>query len=281
MGDRLAFSNGLVTLAACAALIVVAFGGHIQSLIPLYAVGVFLAFTLSQAGMVTHWRRHRGAGWRRRACLNGVGALLSAVVLVTAAVTKFVEGAWLVVLAVPLLVWLFLRVRRHYDRVRDALSPQAALPAHPPPPGAAADPAAVLPQQVRHLFVVPVVRLNQAALRTLAYVGSLGQPTLAVHVSPEEQEASRFHDQWNTWGNHIPLETILSPHRVTVAPLARYVRALRRGRPDVTVTVVVPEVVVQHPWQRVLHHRTERRLRRAVRRVPGIVVTSMPTHLPR
>ncbi|TCB90087.1 APC family permease [Micromonospora zingiberis] len=283
LGDRLALSNGLIALAVAAAVILVAFGGRTHSLIPLYAVGVFLAFTLSQTGMVNHWRHHRSPGWRRRATINGLGAALSAVVLVTAAVTKFAAGAWVVVLAIPLLIYVFRRVRRHYDHVQQALGLHAETGTHP---GGGVEPAedeppAVVPQQVRHLFLVPVARLNQAALRTLAYVGSLGQPALALHVSPERVEADRFRAQWATWGDHIPLETILSPHRVIIPPLAGYVSALRLSHPDLTLTVVVPDVVVDHPWQRLLHYRTEQRLRRALRRHPGIVVTSMPTHLTR
>ena len=281
LGDRLALSNGLITLAVAAAVILVAFGGRTRSLIPLYAVGVFLAFTLSQTGMVNHWRHQRNPGWRRRATINGVGAALSAVVLVTAAVTKFAAGAWVVVLAVPLLIYLFRRVRRHYDHVQDALGLHPTTGTDRRLEPAEDEPPAVVPQQVRHLFLVPVARLNQAALRTLAYVGSLGQPALALHVSPERVEADRFRTQWATWGDHIALETILSPHRVIIQPLAAYVSALRLSQPDLTLTVVVPDVVVDHPWQRLLHYRTEQRLRRALRRHPGIVVTSMPTHLTR
>ncbi|GIJ30670.1 amino acid permease [Micromonospora qiuiae] len=281
LGDRLALSNGLIALAVAAAVILVAFGGRTHSLIPLYAVGVFLAFTLSQIGMVNHWRHHRAPGWRRRASINGVGAALSAVVLVTAAVTKFTAGAWVVVLAVPLLIFMFGRVRRHYDHVQDALGLHPATGTDRRLAPAEEEPPAVVPQQVRHLFLVPVARLNQAALRTLAYVGSLGRPALALHVSPERGEADRFRTQWATWGDHIPLETILSPHRVIIQPLAAYASALRLSHPDLTLTVVVPDVVVDHPWQRLLHYRTEQRLRRALRRHPGIVVTSMPTHLAR
>ncbi|WP_433533209.1 APC family permease [Micromonospora sp. CA-263727] len=280
IGDRLALSNGLILLAVAAAVILVAFGGRTHSLIPLYAVGVFLAFTLSQTGMINHWRRQRGPGWRRRAVTNGVGAALSAVVLLTAAVTKFVEGAWVVVLAVPVLIYLCLRVRRHYDRVRHALSLHPTTTGEPAGAGTIGERTpAVVPQQVRHLFVVPVARLNQATMRTLAYVGSLGQPALALHISPEEGEADRFRAQWATWGDHIPLETIQSPHRVIIQPLAEYVSALRLSRPDLTFTVVVPDVVVDHPWQRLLHYRTEQRLRRTLRRHPGIIVANVPTHL--
>ncbi|AVT35724.1 APC family permease [Plantactinospora sp. BB1] len=308
MGDRLAFSNGIIALAVAAALIFVAFGGYTQSLIPLYAVGVFLAFTLSQSGMVMHWRRHRAPGWRWRAALNATGAVLCALVLVTAAITKFVEGAWVVVVAVPLLVLLCLHIRWHYDAMRQALTLPATTPgtdtAATRPDGrtgaertGAAEQGRrpnevaettgpgdlrvdLTPGEVRHLVVVPVARLNLAALRALAYAASLGQPAFAVHLSPEQEEADRFRRQWETWGDHLRLETIISPYRTVIAPLAQYVEALHSVRPEVTLTVVVPEIVVRHLWHQLLHTRTELRLRRALRDVPGVVVTSVPVHLP-
>ncbi|GIG91385.1 APC family permease [Plantactinospora endophytica] len=335
LGDRLALSNGLVALAGAAALVFVAFGGYTQSLIPLYAVGVFLAFTLSQSGMVMHWRHHRERGWRRRAALNAFGALLSALVLVTAAITKFVAGAWVAVLAVPLLVLFCRHIRSHYDAMRQALAlPPAVAEAHqssgqgggraraPEPdtgqaapgtaggpdwqvaPGTAGGPDSaegseearpnqvretsgpgdlrvdLTPGEVRHLVVVPVARLNLAALRALAYATSLGQPTFAVHLSPEQEEADRFRRQWETWGDHLRLETIISPYRTVIGPLAQYVEALHSVRPEVTLTVVVPEIVVRHLWHHLLHTRTELRLRRALRDVPGVVITSVPVHLP-
>ncbi|MFI7608631.1 APC family permease [Micromonospora sp. NPDC049366] len=289
MGDRLAFSDGLIALALAAGLVFVTFGGHTQALIPLYAVGVFLAFTLSQAGMVVHWRRRRGSGWRRRASVNALGATLSGLVLVTAAFTKFHEGAWVVVVAVPLLVLLALGIHRHYRLVDESLSlhpsPNGGRPpmALAPLPGAAEPGAPAeaqeLPQQVRHLVVVPVARLNRAELRALAYAVSLGQPTLAVHIAPEDAEADRFREQWTAWGDHVRLEAIVSPYRAVIGPLAHYLEALHASRPDVLLTVVVPEVVVRGRRYRPLHSRTEQRLRRALRPLPGVVVTNLPVHL--
>ncbi|MEH0828646.1 MULTISPECIES: APC family permease [unclassified Micromonospora] len=275
MGDRLAFSDGLVALAGTAALVFVAFGGYTEALIPLYAVGVFLAFTLSQAGMVVHWRRRRGSGWRRRLAINAVGATLSGLVLVTAAVAKFTEGAWVVVVAVPLLVLIAHRVQRHYRTLHTALA------LHPPVAPSAPGPAEgeELPQQVRHLVVVPVARLNRASLRALAYAVSLGQPTLAVHIAPEEAEADRFREQWCAWGDHVRLETIVSPYRAVIGPLAHYLEALHDTGPELVLTVIVPEVVLRRSWHRALHSRTEQRLRRALRALPGVVVTSVPVHL--
>ncbi|MFC4148551.1 APC family permease [Micromonospora mangrovi] len=283
MGDRLAFSNGMVALAVAATVVFVAFDGRTEALIPLYAVGVFLAFTLSQAGMVVHWRRRRGAGWRRRAAVNAVGATLSGLVLVTAALAKFTQGAWLVVLAVPLLVLLFARVHRHYATLHRALAlhPPGAGPAPTAPaevPGVPAE-GEELPQQVRHLVVVPVARLNRASLRALAYAASLGQPTLAVHIAPEEGEADRFRQQWAAWGDQVRLETIVSPYRAVIGPLAHYLEALHASRAELTLTVIVPEVVLRRRWHRPLHSRAEQRLRSALRALPGVVVTSVPVHI--
>jgi hypothetical protein len=280
IGDRLAFSNGIIVLGVLAAVIFAAFSGRTESLVPLYAVGVFLAFTLSQAGMVVHWWRRRGPRWTHSLVLNAVGAVLSALVLVTAAVTKFTEGAWVVVLAIPLFILLALRIRRHYDVVSAAL---AIRPAAAPLPARAnaTDPEHVTtPQQVRHLIVVPVARLDLGALRALAYAASLGQPLFAVHMSTEEQEAQWFRQQWDTWGDHLRLEIIVSPYRAVVAPLAHYLKALHTLRPDVTLTVILPELIVRHWWHQALHTQTALRLRRAFRPIPSVVITSVPIHVP-
>ncbi len=194
--------------------------------------------------------------------------------LLTAAVAKFAEGAWVVVLAVPLLVLLFRRIHRHYDRLHGAL----ALHSPPSAPPAECD---ELPQQVRHLVVVPVARLNRASLRALAYATSLGRPTLAVHIAPAQDEADRFRDQWRTWGDHLRLETIVSPYRSVIGPLAHYLEALHAASPDLTLTVIVPEVVLRRRRYRLLHSRAEQRLRTALRALPGVVVTSVPVHVSR
>ncbi|SCL18303.1 amino acid/polyamine/organocation transporter, APC superfamily [Micromonospora rhizosphaerae] len=294
LGDRLAFTNGLVALAVAAAVIFVAFRGNTEALIPLFAVGVFLAFTLSQAGMVVHWWRRRRSGWHHRLAINAIGAAMSAVVLLTAAIGKFTEGAWVVVVAVALLVLLFRRIHQHYAALHRTLAlrpPPGAGPAPPPvgsapgaaPTGSAPEtaPAEVeeLPQQVRHLVIVPVARLNRASLRGLAYASSLGQPTLAVHIAPEEEEADRFREQWEAWGDHVRLETIVSPYRAVIGPLAHYLEALHASRTDLTLTVIVPEVVLRRLWHRPLHSRAEQRLRKALQALPGVVVTSVPVHL--
>jgi amino acid transporter len=273
MGDRLAFSNGILFLAVVAAVLFAVFRGHTAALIPLYAVGVFLAFTLSQAGMVVHWRRERGRHWRKKLTLNAIGAALSALVLVTAAATKFFAGAWVVVITIPLLVLICLRVRRHYDVVCRALSLR-----HPSGTGGGEQESEERPQEVRHLVVVPIARFNLASLRALAYAASLGPPTIAVHISPEEEEADRFRAQWQAWGDHLRLEVVVSPYRLVIPPLANYLRALHTLRPDVAMTVVLPELVVKHRWHQLLHSRAPARLRRALRGISGVVITAVPVH---
>ena len=291
MGDRLAFSNGILVLAVPAAVIYAAFGGETAPLIPLFAIGVFLAFTLAQSGMVAHWWRHRERGWRAALATNLLGATLSALVVLIAAITKLTEGAWVVVVLVPLIVLACQRVHAHYERAREALTPR-------PDTGGHRQPIRVTPPRLRskvserlaeaqdnpaevHSFaVVPVAVLDLAALRALAYAVSLAQPVLALHVSPTEEEAERFHRSWQAWGDHLPLEVVVSPFRATVAPLANYIAALHRQRPDVNLTLIVPEIVVAKRWQRVLHSRIAARLRASLIAYEGIIITTVPFHLP-
>jgi hypothetical protein len=292
MGDRLAFSHGIIALAVVAAAVFVGFGGQTDALIPLYAVGVFLAFTLAQSGMVVHWRRHRERHWRKAALTNAVGALLSAVVLAITAITKFAHGAWLVVLLIPLIVWTCRQIHAHYKQAHEALIPSAddrhgectlaprrLAPQPQPAPDDHKPEDATDPRDISNLVVVAVAAMDAASLHALAYAASLAQPVLAVHISADEPEAARFHHYWQAWGGHLPLEVIVSPYRATVAPLANYVEALHHQRPEVTLTVVVPEVVVRHRWQRPLHRHLGPQLRRTLRPHAGIAITSIPFHL--
>jgi amino acid transporter len=296
LGDRLAFSNGIIVLSAAALVIFVGFGGKTAPLIPLYAVGVFLAFTLSQSGMVMHWWRLRDPRWRRSLAINATGALLSAIVFITAAATKFTEGAWVSLLVVVGFVTGANAIRRHYKAVAAAIAlhPHAIeVPPHAIVPngraGAASDGEQAqrgqeteeTPAEVHHLILVAVAALDLASMRALAYAASLEQPVLVLHVSPAEEEAERFREYWRTWGDHLPLEVVVSPYRAIVAPMINYIESLHRLRPELTLTVILPELVVRRWWQRALHSQVAPRLRRALRPLPKIVVTSIPFHLPR
>ena len=272
LGDRLAFSNGMIALALAAGVLFVVFAGRTQSLIPLYAVGVFLAFTLSQAGMVVHWWRRRTSRWRTSILCNGFGCVCSAVVLMVAAATKFTEGAWVALALVLGFVGASLLVRRHFDVVDHAL----ALGAR----SAAVDSEGEeTPQQISNLAIVPVPMLNRATLRALAYASSSRASVLALHVAPTEEEGERFRRYWAVWGNHVPLEIIESPYRATVPPTIAYVESLHAQRPDLTLTVVVPELVVRRWWTRTLHDRDAVRLQRALRPLGKVVVTTVPFHV--
>jgi amino acid transporter len=288
MGDRLAFTRGLTLLAVAAGALFVAFNGSTPALIPLFAVGVFLAFTLSQAGMVAHWLRNRTRGWRRSLAFNAVGCGLSAVVFVVVGVTKFTEGAWVVAVLIPCIVLALLAIHRHYARVRQATAlrhlPRGKRRRSLVPHGAATrEPVVAVaveaPDQLQPLCVVPVSDLDLPNLRALAYAASLGQPTLAVHVCPDPADTERFLREWKAWGDHLPLEIISSPYRALVPPLTQYIKALHSQKPELTVTVVMSELVVARLWQRPLHERSADRIRRAVRSEPNTVVTVVPFHL--
>ncbi|MGO9899530.1 MAG: APC family permease [Solirubrobacteraceae bacterium] len=290
MGDRLAFTAGIVVLVFPAAILYAAFNGQTEPLIPLFAIGVFVAFTLAQSAMVVYWWRHRQQGWRRALGTNLLGAVLSAAVALVAAVTKFAAGAWIVVVLIPLIVLVCRRIHRYYQRTGEALAPRSdqALPAPAPALPALASGAAhaaakpegqEAPSEIRNLAVVPIAELDLAALGAMAYAASMMTSVLALHVSPSTDEAKRFHGYWQAWGDHLPLEIVVSPYRATLAPLANYIEALNRQNPEITLTVVVPELVAKHRWQRPLHNRVAPRLRRMLIRYQGIVITSVPFHL--
>jgi hypothetical protein len=195
------------------------------------------------------------------------------------------------VAVIGLFVLVALRIRHHYDRAAEAtaLHPdRVELPTHPVVPHAVVSTARAgaeseteeNPQQVHHLLIVPVASLDLPSMRALAYAASLQQPVLVLHVSPSEEEAERFGDYWREWGDHLPLEIVVSPYRAIVAPLINYIESLHAQRPDLTLTVILPEIVVRHRVHRVLHNETAGRLRRALRPLPKIVVTTIPFHLP-
>jgi amino acid transporter len=301
IGDRLTFNTGIVLLSVASALIYVGLNGNTASLLPLYAVGVFLAFTLSQTGMVVHWRRHHDQPhWRRSLFLNATGAVLSGIVFVIAGATKFTSGAWIALVLMVLIVVAALRIRRYYETAKQELmllpgetggpatvtvpvAPRRQRPGSGGPATALQRDwnaeAAQHPDQVDALTIVPVATLDRPAMRALSYAAALGQPVLALHISPTDEEAQRFSRYWRTWGDHLPLEIMVTPHRAYVAPLVNYIWTLHRQRPDLTLTVTVPEIVDRHLWHTPLHERVVPRLRHALQALPGVVVTSVPFHL--
>ncbi len=261
-GFRLAYSNGIIAIGALAIVLVVAFGGSTHALIPLFAVGVFLCFTLSQAGMVRHWHRERGDGWRRKAAINGTGAVVTGLVTLIVVGEKFTAGAWIVVVLVPLLVALFYAVHRHYNRVHEQLAIDH-LPDDRYAPG-----------QV----IVPVSHLNRAAAMALSYARSISDNVVAVHVVAEaDADPDEFARRWREWtDDRIPLQIVPSPYREVVSPLVELVE--KRARDDrEPVTVVLPALVTRHVWQEPLHNQLEYVLTLALLGKPNVVIASVPT----
>lgn len=279
-GDRLAYSWGIVVLGLFSVVLLAAFGGQTHALIPLYAVGVFTSFTLSQAGMVMRWWRRREPGWQTSIVFNGLGALTTAVVLIIVAVTKFAAGdplftlggyqvhggAWMVMVLIPLLILIFRGIKKHYTGVRAQLSLQGEV-------------ETTLPQ-MRHRIIVPVAGLNRVSLRALAYARGLSPDVRAVHVALEgPEEVERLRGRWEEWQLDIPLIILESPYRATVGPLLAYIDAYRKRHPTVMLTVLLPEFVPAHWWENILHNQSALRLKAALLFRPNTVVISVPYHL--
>jgi hypothetical protein len=259
-GFRLAYSNGILAIGTLAIVLVVAFNGDTHALIPLFAVGVFLCFTLSQAGMVRHWQRVREGSWRRKAAVNGAGAVVTGLVTLIVLATKFLEGAWIVVVFVCTLVAVFYAVHRHYETARRLLRMER-LP------------------ELRHTHpkaIVPVDNLHRPTAVAIEYAESISDDVVAVHVAAEEASAD-FAQRWRAWaGDRVPLQVLPSPYREVISPLVQYIKErAREGR----VTVVVPTLMTKHLWEESLHNQLEYALTIALIGQEGVVVTSVPVRL--
>jgi hypothetical protein len=260
-GDRLVFSNGIVALAAAAAALLVAFGGLTNALIPLYAVGVFTSFTLSQSGMVRHHRRFRQAGWRRSVILNAVGAVATLIVLVIVAATKFTSGAWVPIVVIPLIVLLFKAIHSHYTRVEAALevSPDWRPPAS------------------RHGVVVLAHHVNAGVIDAISYARSTAPDHLvAVTVVGDGAEAERIEKQWTQHGITAPLEVVNAPSLDFTAATLRFIDEVERRWKNTTVTVIIPELFVEHWWQQLLHNQRALVLKGRLLFRANTAVTSIP-----
>jgi amino acid transporter len=271
-GDRLVFSNGVVLLAVVAAILIVAFDADVTRLIQLYIIGVFVSFTLSQAGMVRHWSgelRTAADGparrtLRRSQSINLSGAVATSVVLLLVLVTKFTHGAYIVVIAMPLLYLLMLRIRRHYDTADAEAAPR---------PG-----GVILPSRIH--AVVPVVKINEPTLRTLAFARAIHPDDLtAVTVRVDPAETDRLFAEWVRRDIPVRLTVIDSPFREITDPLLDHVRSIRRRSPRDVVCVFVPEYVVGHWWEALLHNQSALRLKARLLFQPGVMVTSVPWQL--
>jgi amino acid transporter len=268
-GDRLAFTTGIVVLALLSAALIVAFNGSVTNLIPLYTVGVFVAFTLSQAGMVRHWWKLRSAerGWRWRAALNGLGATATAIVALIVGGAKFGLGAWMVLVLIPLLIALMWAINRHYRSVEDALTLD--------------QPHAALLRRSSPRVLVLLARLDRASLEAVAYARSIAPLVTAVHVTDDMAEGERIRARWRSLDidGDTDLVILESPYRALIPPLVAYIDALQKQEPERSITVVLSEFVPRRPWEYLLHNQAALRLKLRLFFRPNTVVIDVPYHV--
>ena len=265
-GDRLAYTNGILVLTGTAAVLLVVFNAEVTRLIPLYAVGVFVSFTLSQSGMVRHWLRLKESGWRTSLAMNAAGALVTGVVAVIIGATKFAGGAWISILIMAGLVLLFYLIYRHYRWFESAINVDA---------GPVGVPAAVPVTEPREHVIVPVDGVNKISLGAIGMAREISSLVTAVHVTDDRNAGEKFRDRWQTAVPDVPLLLIESPYRAFVAPMVAYVERLSEKETR-RITVVLPTFVARHFWERFLHNRDVLRLRPYLKDREGIRVVDFP-----
>jgi hypothetical protein len=264
-GDRLVFSNGVVALGLISAVLVIAFGAREQALLPLYAVGVFMSFTLSQFGMVMRGWRLRFPGWWRSALISSIGAVATGVVLLVVAGTRFLEGAWAVILIIPILVLILLSIHRHYTNVARQLSLADA-----PPPLAVR----------RHTVLVLISGVHRGVIPALQYALSIAPDNVtAVYVDLDEHTTAKLTEKWVQWGCGIPLAVLPSPYRSLLRPLLQFIDEVDARYSDDVVTIVLPEFIPAKWWQYLLHNQTALLIKAALLFSKGKAVLSVPYHL--
>jgi amino acid transporter len=266
-GERLAFTTGIVALSLMAMALLVGFNASVSGLIPLYTLGVFIAFTLSQSGMLVRWWRRREPGWRAGLAINGLGAATTAVVTVVVGTSNFFQGAWLVIVLVPILMVILLGINRHYGDMDRAL----ALDRIP-------DAAEVAP---RPIVIVPIARLDRPARQAIAFANSVSDEAVAVHVTNDPAEADAMRERWPDWAGSTELVVVESPYRALIGPLLAYMDALQRQAPDRPILVVLSEFVPRHWWENLLHNQTALRLKLRLFTRRNTIVADVPYHPPR
>ncbi|HEY7129603.1 MAG TPA: APC family permease [Nitrospira sp.] len=265
-GDRLVFSNGIMILGFFACLLLVVFQGDTHALIPLYAIGVFVSFTLSQAGMVRRWLIKKGFHWRKKLIVNGIGAVTTGIATTIIAVTKFMQGAWIVFLLVAALIMMFRAIRSHYKAVADQV--QLSRDARPPRPR-------------RNLVLIPIGAVNKAVVRAVDYARSRGGEVRAVLIDVDKEETALVEIKWAQWGCGVPLIVLPSPYRSILGALLDYVEENLEKDPECWITVVLPEILPARWWQNILHNQRALLLKGALLFKDRVVLTDVPFHLTR
>ena len=264
-GERLAFTTGIIALSGMAIALLIVFRASVAGLIPLYTLGVFLAFTLSQAGMLMRWYRRREPGWMRGLLINGLGTATTAVVAVVVGTSNFFQGSWLVLVLVPLLMLLLSGIRSHYRSIDASLS----LDRIPSDRETAAEP----------IVIVPVARLDRPARQAIAFANSISQHATAVHITNDPATAADLKERWHDWAGSTELVIVESPYRALIGPLLAYMDALQRQDPTRPILVVLSEFVPRHWWELLLHNQTALRLKLRLFGRPNTIVADVPYHL--
>jgi amino acid transporter len=267
MGDRLVFSNGILILGVFSCFLIVIFSGDTHALIPLYAVGVFLSFTLSQAGMVRRWLAKRGPHWRKKIVINGIGAVATAIATAIIASTKFMHGAWIVIVLIPVLIMMFRGIHAHYK----AVSEQITLDRRGSRP----------PMPRRNIVIIPISGVNRAVIRAVDYARSRPGEVRAVMVDVDSEKTAKFEMQWAQWGCGVTLIVLPSPYRSILNSLLTYIEEILEKEPDTWVTVVIPEILPARWWQNILHNQRALLLKGALLFKDRVILTDVPFHLTR
>ena len=261
-GDRLAFSTGIMFLGTVSALLLVVFKGNVDSLIHLYAVGVFLAFSMSDTGMVVHWWKTRGKGWKTSILINGADAILTTSILIIVIITKFMYGAWIIILLIPMIVPVFIFIHKHYSRVAEQLR---LLSMQAPPP-----------QTIEHSVLMPIDDVNYASLRAMSFARTISKDITVIHIATDTKRADKIQEKMRIYAPDLKLVIVESPLRAFMRPLLTYVDFHHRQHPRGFVTIVMPEFITAHWWERFLHNRTAEHLTQAFKRHPNIAVVNVP-----
>lgn len=271
LGDRLVYSNGMLLLAAATAFLVVLFGGQSHALVPLFAVGAFLAFTLSQAGMVVHWLQQRGRGWLVKSLINGLGALVTGLTLLVVGISKFTHGAWLTLILIPSLVWVFRQINQHYQSTAEQLSLRGLPPTLRPTP--------------KLRLVVPISGVHRATIEAINYARSISDQVTALYIELEPDTGKRIRTRWLEWFPDIPLEIVPSPYRSVISPLLEFLdRTDMQYNDGQLAAVLLPEIIPALTWQALLHNQVAWLIKTALlyrRRHKGFqrVIIDVPYHL--
>jgi len=271
LGERLVYSNGIILLSIFGAVLLLVFRGSVDRLISLYALGVFSSFTLSQAGMVRHWFKERTSGWQSRAFMNGLGAVTTAIVLLVILRTKFSQGAWIVVVAVPIIVSLFLAVHRHYQYVAERLSLEGIEPRdYSPRPKV---------EVATHPAVVVVGQLNRVTIDALDYARTIADEIVAVHVDVGRIDREQLQQQWQQLESDITLTILDSPYRELISPICKFISEFEAHHKSVFSTIIITSVVPRNWWESLLHNQTAFFLKTTLRDKKSRIVTTVRYYL--